>query len=156
MNQYINDYPAVAILADAARSMNQRPETVRMFEEITDLRAELSALKARRCDGCAHIKSTHFNDDDGNPAGGCTTGVGIEIAWQNGPLGRDGDRVEPNGAFVEGVIQAAIDRLEYYNASRFRCRENSLAITKLEEALHWLNHRTANREARKVEGTHQE
>lgn len=49
-----DDYPAVAILADAARSMNQRPETVRMFEEITDLRAELSALKARRCDGCAH------------------------------------------------------------------------------------------------------
>jgi len=48
-----DDYPAVAILADAARSMNQRPETVRMFEEITDLRAELSALKARRCDGCA-------------------------------------------------------------------------------------------------------
>ncbi len=103
-----------------------------------------------------NIKSEHFNDDDGNPAGGHTSGVGIDITWQNGPLGRDGDRVEPNGAFVEGVIQAAIDRLEYYNASRFRCRENSLAITKLEEALHWLNHRTAAREARGVEGTHGE
>jgi hypothetical protein len=35
---------------------------------------------------------------------------------------------------------------------KFRCRENSLAITKLEEALMWLEKRTADREARKVEG----
>ena len=41
--------------------------------------------------------------------------------------------------------QAAIDRLEYYQASKFKCRENALAITKLEEALHWCGHRTAKR-----------
>lgn len=33
------------------------------------------------------------------------------------------------------------------------CRENSLAITKLEEALHWLEARTKNRKAAGVEGT---
>lgn len=100
------------------------------------------------------IQSSHFDDENGNPAGGTTSGVGISISWQNGPLGRGQDREEPNGAFVEGVIKAAIDRLEYYNAGKFRCRENSLAITHLEEALHWCNHRTAAREEREVEGTH--
>jgi len=93
-------------------------------------------------------------DADGNPAGGTVDGVGLHIEWQNGPLGRDGDRIEPNGAFVEGVLNAALQRIEHYNETKFRCRENSLAITHIEEALHWLNHRTAAREARAVEGTH--
>ena len=103
-----------------------------------------------------NVVGTHFTDEGGNPAGGKTLGLGIEISWQNGPLGRpeDGTRREANGAFVEGVIAAAIDRLEYYQASKFKCRENALAITKLEEALHWCGHRTAKREAQKVEGTH--
>ena len=100
------------------------------------------------------IKGEHFNDADGKPAGGTTTGTGILISWQNGPLGRGTDRVEPNGAFVEGVIAAAVDRIEYYQSSGFACRENALAITKLQEALHCLDHRTAEREARGVEGTH--
>lgn len=100
------------------------------------------------------IKEHHENDEQGNPAGGTTTGTGIEIHWQNGPLGRETERQEPNGAFVEGVIQSALGRLYYYQSSQFKCRENALAITKLEEALHWLNHRTRNREQRQVEGTH--
>lgn len=101
------------------------------------------------------INENHVLDAEGRPAGGTTTGRGIHIEWQNGPLVVDGERREPNGAFVEGVIQAAIGRLEFYNSTQFRCRENSLAITKLEEALHWLQHRTADREARGVEGSHE-
>lgn len=96
-------------------------------------------------------------DENGNPAGGTVSGAGLSINWQNGPLGRDGERQEPNGAFVETVIAAVIQRIEYYNTAsggKFRCRENSIAITKLEEALLWLNKRTADREARQVEGTH--
>lgn len=103
------------------------------------------------------IVSTHRVDANGNPAGGVTAGRGIEINWQNGPLGRGTDRREPNGAFVEGIIAAAIDRLEFYqnaNGGKFKCRENALVITKLEEALHWLDHRTVAREKRQVEGTH--
>ena len=88
------------------------------------------------------------------PAGGYVEGVGLRIDWQDGPLGRGAERGEPNGAFVETVIAAALQRIEYYNSTQFRCRENSLAITKLEEALHWLNARTRDREARDVEGTH--
>lgn len=66
----------------------------------------------------------------------------------------DGGRREPNGAFVEGVIEAAIGRLRFYQHSAFAGRENALALTKLEEALHWLNERTRAREERCVEGTH--
>lgn len=98
---------------------------------------------------------TCFNDADvdGNPNGGFVKGLGIDIRWQKGPLGRGDNRIEPNGAFVEDVIRAAVVRLEFYQGGKFKCRENALAITKLEEALHWLTHRTANREVRGVEGT---
>lgn len=99
--------------------------------------------------------ATNHLDPSGNPAGGTVSGVGLDISWQNGPLGRDADRVAPNGAFVETVIAAAKQRIEHYQSGKFACRENALAITKLEEALHWLNHRTAAREARQVEGTHE-
>ena len=100
------------------------------------------------------IEQKHESDNDGNPAGGFTKGIGFEITWQNGPLGRNDSRKEPNGAFVEGIIQAAIGRIEYYQSTQFKCRENSLALTKLEEALHWLQSRTARREVQLVEGTH--
>ena len=102
------------------------------------------------------FESKHFDDENGNPAGGHSKGIGMSIDWQNGPLGRGKTRLSPNGAFVETVIAVVIDRLEYYQASRFKCRENALAITKLQEANHWLNHRTQDREKREVEGTHTE
>ena len=97
----------------------------------------------------------HHETEGGNPKGGWTKAVGIDIVWQNGPLGRGAERKEPNGAFVEGVIQAALGRLEFYQTSKFKCRHNALAITKLEEALHWLQARTEDREKRLVEGTHE-
>ena len=89
--------------------------------------------------------SVNYLDEHGRPAGGHARGVvGFVIDWQDGPLGRVGsdERVEPNGAFVEDVLLAVVDRLEFYQASDFRCRENALAITKIEEALHWLESRT--------------
>lgn len=100
------------------------------------------------------VNQMHENDKDGNPAGGTTTARGIDIKWQDGPLAVSGTRMPPNGAFVEGVINAAIGRLEYYQSSKFRCRENAIALTKLQEANHWLNSRTKSREDAGVEGTH--
>ena len=101
------------------------------------------------------IHQRHDVDRDGNPAGGFTSGLGISISWQNGPLGRGPEQIEANGAFVEGIIEAVIGRLEYYQTSKFKCQENALAITKLQEALHWCQHRTQDRERRAVEGTHE-
>lgn len=100
------------------------------------------------------LKCANDLDSLGNPAGGVVEGIGISIKWQSGPLGRDAERKEPNGAFVEGVIQAALQRIEHYQETQFKCRENALAVTKLEEALHWLNSRTQSREKRQVEGTY--
>ena len=109
------------------------------------------------------IIENHWTNEDGTPTGGTTSGTGIDIQWQNGALREQGLAVgeaprqiaEPNGAFVEGVIAAAIGRLEHYQKSKFRCRENALAITKLQEALHWLDHRTRDREDQGIEGTHE-
>lgn len=101
-----------------------------------------------------HFQADNFTSN-GKPEGGFVKGVGLDIFWQKGPLGRGPDRLPPNGAFVETVIAAAKQRIEYYQQSDFACRENALAITKLDEALHWLNARTQAREAREVEGTHE-
>jgi hypothetical protein len=103
------------------------------------------------------LNESHTLDDSGNPAGGTTEGTGISIRWQAGPLGRGADRKEPNGAFVEGVIQAAIGRINFYQTAsggRFACAENEEALRYLSNALGVLNARTAAREARAVEGTH--
>ncbi len=101
------------------------------------------------------FEATNTMDDDGNPSGGTVDGVGIQIRWQSGPLGRGLDRIPPNGAFVADVLAAVIQRLEHYNQGKFRCRENSLAITHCEEAMHWLQARLDNRDSRGVEGTHE-
>lgn len=100
------------------------------------------------------ITQTHWNDANGNPAGGSTFGDGFAISWQNGPLGRGEDRKAANGAFVENIIVAAIGRLEYYQASRFNCQENADALAHLKSALEACNRRTARREQQQVEGTH--
>jgi hypothetical protein len=102
------------------------------------------------------ITQCHFNDLDGNPAGGTTFGNGFAIGWQNGPLGRGDARKEPNGAFVEDVIEAAADRIRYYQGSKFACERNANALKHLEQALEELKARTADRETREVEGTHKE
>lgn len=102
----------------------------------------------------SQVVSNNFSDSNGNPSGGTTYGRGFAIGWQNGPLGRDEDRSEPNGAFVEDVIVAAIDRIEFYQASRFNSGYNSRALEHLQSALVSLNARTADREGRAVEGTH--
>lgn len=90
-----------------------------------------------------------YKDKDGNPTGGKSWGIGYEINWQNG-IQKNGK----NGAFLEEIIEDCISRLEFFNSTKFRCRENSLAITKLEEALQWLNYRTANRQKQGVENSY--
>lgn len=59
-----------------------------------------------------------------------------------------------DGTTNEEVLAVLIDRMKFLNNS-FPCRENSLVITKLEEALMWLEKRTKDREKRGVEGRHE-
>jgi hypothetical protein len=82
-----------------------------------------------------------------------STGLCFEqsIHFQEGPIKECG----VNGVFNEDLIAMVIARLEHFQKSEYACRENALAITKLEEALMWLRKRTVGRENRGVEGTHQ-
>ncbi len=91
---------------------------------------------------------------DGKPAGGVVKAKGMTIKWQDGPLGRGEDRGKPNGAFVETVIAAALQRIEWYQDGEFACSENASAIQNLKSALAVLDFRTQQREGAGVEGTH--
>ena len=72
------------------------------------------------------------------------------IDFQEGAIKESG----VNGVMGEDLIAMVITRLEAFQNSEFKCRENACAITKLEEALMWLRKRTIGRENRGVEGTH--
>lgn len=72
-----------------------------------------------------------------------------QVDFQEGPIKECG----VNGVCNEDLIAMVICRLEYFQKSEFSCRENALAITKLEEALLWLRKRTMGREKRGIEGT---
>lgn len=71
------------------------------------------------------------------------------VHFQNGPIQEAGI----NGCHQEDLLAIVIDRLRSFQAGEYACRENALALTKLEEAMHWLNHRTKERQDRGVEGT---
>ena len=87
------------------------------------------------------IKSAVTQDETTTPE------VRQEIQFQHGPIQDNG----PNGVQNEEVILLLTTRLRELNA-RFPCRENSIAITKLEEAMLWLRERTRIREQQGVEG----
>ena len=71
-----------------------------------------------------------------------------DVKFQKGPVKEN----EVNGCFIEDLLNIVVDRLEGFQSGDFACRENALALTKVQEALHWLNHRTADRIDRDVEG----
>lgn len=70
------------------------------------------------------------------------------INFQNGPISENG----VNGCQNEDLIEIVLDRLRDFQNGKFPCRENAIAITKLEEALMWLDKRTLDRRERGVEG----
>lgn len=72
-----------------------------------------------------------------------------QIDFQNGPIKEHG----VNGVTEEDLIDIVRTRLKAFNQTEFGCRENAVALTKLDEAMLWLNKRTMERQSRKVEGT---
>ncbi len=74
------------------------------------------------------------------------------IKFQNGPIGEFGI----NGISNEALLAVVEDRLIGFQSGQFACRENAVALTKIQEALMWLQKRTRDRLARGVEGTNQQ
>jgi hypothetical protein len=70
---------------------------------------------------------------------------------QSGPVADFGR----NGCDATDLIRFTVGLYKSFN-NAFPCRENSIAITKLEEALHWQEARTRDRINRNVEGKNEE
>ena len=75
--------------------------------------------------------------------------LGKTLEFQHGTVPEDGI----NGVTNETLLAVLIHRTRVMNA-KFQSRQNSIAITKMEEALMWFENRTAERKARGVEGQH--
>ena len=71
------------------------------------------------------------------------------IGFQNGPIKEAG----LNGISNEALLAIVEDRMKGFQSGQFSCRENALALTHLQESMHWLHHRTRERLQRGVEGT---
>lgn len=84
---------------------------------------------------------------DGVGEGHGTTST--QLNFQNGAI----NEVGVNGITHEALLAILIDRLECFQKGPYSCRENAIALTHLQDAQHWLQHRTRARMARGVEGT---
>ena len=74
----------------------------------------------------------------------------VKFTIQSDPI----SEVGVNGCQAVDILEYVKYLFESLNEA-FPCRENTLTITKIEEALHWQEARTKNRIKRGVEGTSQ-
>src|ERR1700682_4044900 len=70
------------------------------------------------------------------------------VSFQNGPIPGNGI----NGVTHEVLLAIVKDRLECFQAGRFPCEENKLALEYVTQALEILKNRTKDRIKRAVEG----
>lgn len=80
----------------------------------------------------------------------CNDQTAVTLLFQNGAIPETG----VNGVTQEVLLELVADRLRSFQAGPFACRENAIALTKIEEAQMWLLQRTRKRMQRGVEGTH--
>jgi hypothetical protein len=104
--------------------------------------------------GACHNYRIRGFDTDTNPSADAPDGYKtrftmLPILFQNGPIKESG----VNGISQEALLAILIDRLRSFQAGPYACRDNAVALTKLEEALMWLQRRTRDRMLRGVEGT---
>jgi hypothetical protein len=111
----------------------------------------INVVDAPGSGGASHSYEIVGFNTSGNPsdyADAPSTDLGI--VFQNGPI----NEVGVNGVTQEALLAIVVDRLRSFQAGPYACRENAIALTKVEEAMHWLQQRTIARMRRGVEGTH--
>ena len=84
---------------------------------------------------------------------GIEDGDGIEIVFCKGNK-EDASALRQEGLFTETLIKTAKQYLEDVNVGDMSSRETSMAITKLDEALMWINKRAEDRKIRGVQATY--
>jgi len=92
------------------------------------------------------ISGTGISVEDANNGG-----INLTVRLQNGPILEAG----ANGMQITDLLGIISETYRELNAS-YPCRENSITITKIEEAIHWQEARTKNRINRGVEGLNKE
>ncbi|MFN9112722.1 MAG: hypothetical protein ACK5XN_21870 [Bacteroidota bacterium] len=114
-------------------------------------------LTSHRVNGLNEELEVRALDDPGN-GGACHEyeiivcggmGAVFRVRFQNGPILEAGI----NGISNEALLAIVEDRLIGFQSGQFACRENAVALTKLQEAMMWLQKRTRDRIARGAEGT---
>jgi hypothetical protein len=85
---------------------------------------------------------------------GIEDGEGIELVFCKGNK-EDASVLRLEGVFTETLVQVAKQYLESVNKGEMATRETSMVITKLDEALMWINKRAEDRKLRGVQGTYQ-
>ncbi|KQM60072.1 MULTISPECIES: hypothetical protein [unclassified Sphingomonas] len=132
-----------------------RQITDHVFNPAND-KLTITAIDAPGAGGAQHLYMVKGFDTSTNPSCPFTERHGspathATVLFQNGPI----NEVGVNGVTQEALLAIVADRLRSFQAGPFACRENALALTKIEEAQHWLQQRTLARMWRGVEGTHQ-
>lgn len=109
---------------------------------------------------CIVVKTADYRSEDGahhkytievfpfNAEPGAEPVHTVQLEFQNGPLAEVG----ANGITEQALIAIVLDRFRSFNSGPYGCRENSIMITKLEEALLWGQKRANDRAMRNVEG----
>lgn len=124
----------------------------------------MRTLTSHKVNGCHDELTIKVTDEPGS-GGAChryvidgpTRTIGGESApafrcdvrFQNGPIAEAG----VNGITQEALLAIVEDRLLGFQSGEYSCRENAIALTKIQEAMLWLKKRTSDRIARGVEGT---
>ena len=88
-------------------------------------------------------------NDDQTHDGGQSFGPGFCIAWQRGPLMESGR----NGAFLLDILRVCAARIIHYQAGKFACDENDVALEHLNQAIASLESRLSRRESEGKLGT---
>lgn len=73
-----------------------------------------------------------------------------DIQFQNGPR-KEEDSI--HGVLDTDLLEIVRDRLQGFQQGEFATRYNAIALTKIEEALMWMNRRVEDRIERNVLGT---
>lgn len=122
------------------------PANDRLNITVTDEPGAGGANHAYRIDGFKLSQNPSAVDPEYGPR----AAEAVELFFQNGPINEAG----VNGVTQEVLLAIVIDRLRSFQAGKYACRENALALTKIEEGMQWLLSRTRARMSRGVEGTH--
>jgi hypothetical protein len=93
----------------------------------------------------------NIEHDGSEPPPIIVTPTSVTFIGQRGPIGEVG----VNGCQIDDILTFCLGTLQTFS-KKFPCRQNSLAITNLQQSLMWLEDRTRDREARGVEGQDKE